>query len=147
MKRVVVIGGGAAGLMAAVAAARNGAEVTVLEKNRQLGRKLMITGKGRCNVTNTASLQEFIKNIPGNGRFLYSAFSNFFNWDIRSFLEELDVPLKEERGGRVFPVSDKAIDVVNAFERELRRLAVRIAYEEEAVEVKTDKGRVTGVYT
>ena len=147
MKRVVVIGGGAAGLMAAVAAARKGAEVTVLEKNRQLGRKLMITGKGRCNVTNTAPLQEFIKNIPGNGRFLYSAFSNFFNWDIRSFLEELNVPLKEERGGRVFPVSDKAIDVVNAFERELRRLAVRIVYEEEAVEVKTDKGRVTGVYT
>ena len=147
MKKVVIIGGGAAGLMAAAAAAQKGAEVTLLEKNRQLGRKLMITGKGRCNVTNTANLQEFIKNIPGNGRFLYSAFSHFFNWDIRSFLEEQNVPLKEERGGRVFPVSDKAIDVVAAFERELRRLAVRIVYNEDALELKIADGKVIGVYT
>ena len=117
MRKVIVVGGGAAGLMAAVSAAQNGAEVMLLEKNNRLGKKLLITGKGRCNVTNTASLQEFVKNIPGNGRFLYSVFSKFFNWDIRSFFEELDVPLKEERGGRIFPVSDKAIDIVNAFEK------------------------------
>ena len=117
MRKVIVVGGGAAGLMAAVSAAQNGAEVMLLEKNNRLGKKLLITGKGRCNVTNTAPLQEFVKNIPGNGRFLYSVFSKFFNWDIRSFFEELDVPLKEERGGRIFPVSDKAIDIVNAFEK------------------------------
>ena len=100
------------------------------EKNNRLGKKLLITGKGRCNVTNTAPLQEFVKNIPGNGRFLYSVFSKFFNWDIRSFFEELDVPLKEERGGRIFPVSDKAIDIVNAFEKILHRLAVQIKLNE-----------------
>ena len=85
MRKVIVVGGGAAGLMAAVSAAQNGAEVMLLEKNNRLGKKLLITGKGRCNVTNTAPLQEFVKNIPGNGRFLYSVFSKFFNWDIRSF--------------------------------------------------------------
>ena len=126
MRKVIVVGGGAAGLMAAVSAAQNGAEVMLLEKNNRLGKKLLITGKGRCNVTNTAPLQAFVKNIPGNGRFLYSVFSKFFNWDIRSFFEELDVPLKEERGGRIFPVSDKAIDIVNAFEKILHRLAVQI---------------------
>lgn len=87
MRKVIVVGGGAAGLMAAVSAAQNGAEVMLLEKNNRLGKKLLITGKGRCNVTNTAPLQEFVKNIPGNGRFLYSVFSKFFNWDIRSFLK------------------------------------------------------------
>ena len=136
MQKVIVIGGGAAGLMAAVTAAQNGAEVLLLEKNDRLGKKLLITGKGRCNVTNTAPLQDFVKNIPGNGRFLYSVFSKFFNWDTWSFFEELNVPLKEERGGRVFPVSDKAIDIVNAFVNLLHSLAVQIKYNEDVKEIK-----------
>ncbi len=147
MQKVIVIGGGAAGLMAAVTAAQNGAEVLLVEKNKRLGKKLLITGKGRCNVTNTATLQDFIKNIPGNGKFLYSVFSKFFNWDIRSFFEELDVPLKEERGGRIFPVSDRAMDIVDAFERCLRHLAVQVKCNEAVKDLKVENGTVTGVIT
>lgn len=147
MRKVIVVGGGAAGLMAAVSAAENGAEVLLLEKNKRLGKKLLITGKGRCNVTNTAQLQEFVKNIPGNGRFLYSVFSNFFNWDTRSFFEELDVPLKEERGGRVFPVSDKAIDIVNAFERALQKYAVQVKLNTSVRFLQVENQKITGVIT
>lgn len=147
MQKVIVIGGGAAGLMAAVTAAQNGAEVLLLERNDRLGKKLLITGKGRCNVTNTAPLQDFVKNIPGNGRFLYSVFSKFFNWDTWSFFEELNVPLKEERGGRVFPVSDKAIDIVNAFVNLLYSLAVQIKYNEDVKEIKVENNKAVGVVT
>ncbi len=114
MSRVIVVGGGAAGLLAAGTAAQYGAEVIVLERNTRPARKVMITGKGRCNVTNACDMQETIANIPTNGRFLYSALSSFGSDDIRALLEEQRVPTKVERGNRVFPVSDKAVDVVDA---------------------------------
>ena len=107
-KKVVVIGAGASGLFAAGIAAANGAEVVLIEKNDKPGRKLMITGKGRCNLTNnTQDLSELIKAVPTNGRFLYSAFSSFMPIDTMDFFEGLGVPLKTERGNRVFPVSDR----------------------------------------
>ena len=112
--------------MAAVQAARFGKSVAVFERNVNIGRKLRITGKGRCNVTNNSSVQEHLNNIPVNPRFLYSAFSNFEPADTMAFFEELGVPLKTERGNRVFPVSDKAEDIVDAFEREMKRLNVKI---------------------
>ncbi|MBQ6380381.1 MAG: NAD(P)/FAD-dependent oxidoreductase [Clostridia bacterium] len=115
MPKLIVIGGGAAGLMAAGTAIKNGATVTVIEKNEKPGRKLMITGKGRCNVTNNcADIAELIQNVPTNGRFLYSAFSAFMPADTMALFESLGVPLKTERGNRVFPVSDKASDIVDA---------------------------------
>lgn len=126
MTDTIIIGGGAAGSFAAIQAARLGKSVTLFEKNRQIGRKLRITGKGRCNVTNNCNVQELINNIPVNPRFLYSAFSAFSPADTMAFFEELGVPLKTERGSRVFPVSDKAEDIVNALDRELKRLGVKI---------------------
>lgn len=126
MTDTIIVGAGAAGCMAAVQAARLGKTVTMFEKNDHIGRKLRITGKGRCNVTNNSAMQEHMNNIPVNPRFLYSAFSNFDASDTMSFFEELGVPLKTERGNRVFPVSDKAEDIVNALSRELKRLGVRI---------------------
>ncbi len=111
---VIVIGGGAAGMMAAGTAASYGAETLLIEKNDKLGKKLFITGKGRCNVTNSAPISEFMEQIPGDGRFLYSAFSAFSNQDMRDFLERSGVKTKVERGGRVFPESDKSSDVVRA---------------------------------
>lgn len=122
---VIVVGGGAAGMTAAVAAAENGADVLIVEKNERMGRKLAITGKGRCNVTNSCGMDTLMENIPNNGRFLYSAFSRFMPSDTIAFFEELGVPLKTERGRRVFPVSDKAADIVNALTERLRQLNVR----------------------
>lgn len=113
----LVIGGGAAGLMAAGFAARNGMQVTVLERNPRMARKVMITGKGRCNVTNNCAVDEFIANVPGNGRFLYSSLSAFTPQDLMALLEEQGLQLKTERGNRVFPCSDKAVDVVDALVR------------------------------
>lgn len=118
VKKVIVIGAGAAGTMAAGVAAQNGAEVVLLERNEKIARKVMITGKGRCNVTNNVTdTQEFISNIPGNGRFLYGAFSSFNSQDTIDFFESYGVPLKVERGNRVFPVSDKAVDIVDALNK------------------------------
>ena len=144
MSEVVVIGGGAAGMMAAVTAARQGAAVTLLEPNERLGKKLNITGKGRCNVTNDCDQETLMANIPGNGRFLYSALTRFTPQDAMAFFEGLGVPLKVERGNRVFPVSDRSFDISGALERELRRLKVRIL-RERAVEIVTEEDRVTGV--
>jgi len=126
MRRIVVIGGGAGGMLAAGRAAECGAKVVLLERNSILGKKLRITGKGRGNVTNTADLEDFVAAFGSNGKFLYSAFSQFSNHDLIEFLERLGVPTKVERGGRVFPVSDRASDVAEALERWLRKLKVDI---------------------
>lgn len=144
MKKVIVIGGGASGLMAAGIAGKN-ADVLVLEKNDRVGRKLAITGKGRCNVTNSADISEFIENTPGNGRFLYSAFYSFTNDDTINFFNKLGVETKVERGGRVFPISDSAKDIVNALSRVLRENDVKIRYNVVAKEVITENGKVAGV--
>ena len=109
-KKIVVIGGGAAGMMAALSAAEQGAQVTLLEPNERLGKKLNITGKGRCNVTNNTDIEGLLANIPRNGKFLYGAFNRFNSADVMAFFEKLGVPLKTERGNRVFPVSDSAFD-------------------------------------
>ena len=143
-KSIVVIGGGAAGLMAAITAARQGAQVTLLEPNERLGKKVNITGKGRCNVTNDCDRETLLANIPGNGRFLYGALTRFTPQDTMAFFRELGVPLKVERGNRVFPVSDSAFDITNALERELKRRRVRWA-RDRALHIKTENGAVTAV--
>lgn len=120
--KVIVIGGGPAGMMAAITAKKSNNEVTLLEKNATLGKKLSITGKGRCNITSSLeNMDDFIKNTPGNGKFLYSSFRNFTNKDI---IKLLDITTKVERGNRIFPVSDKAQDVVNAFEKQLKGVKI-----------------------
>ena len=143
-KKIVVVGGGAAGMMAAICAAEQGAEVTLLEPNERLGKKLNITGKGRCNVTNNADLETLLANIPKNGKFLYSAFSQFDGRDAMAFFEKLGVPLKTERGSRVFPVSDRAFDISGALERRLKALKVTLR-RERAVSLEIKEGVIRGV--
>ena len=126
MNDVIVIGGGAAGCMAALAAAERGASVTLLERNPKLGRKLYITGKGRCNVTNDCSVQEVLQNVPHNSRFLTSAVTRFPPEQVKQFFESRGVPLKTERGNRVFPQSDHAADIIDALLLALRRARVSI---------------------
>ena len=143
-RKVIVIGGGAAGMMAAISAARYGAGVTLFEKNDRLGKKLRITGKGRCNLTNDCDTQEFLKNVPTNPRFLYGALNRFSTEDTKEFFESLGVPLKTERGKRVFPVSDKAQDIVDALARGCRESGVSIVYEK-VKSLISDNGSVIGV--
>ncbi len=146
-KKVIIIGAGAAGTLAAGSAAENGADVLLLERNEKIARKVLITGKGRCNVTNNVSdVQSFIQNIPGNGRFLYSAFSNFDNHDVMNFFEDYGVPLKVERGDRVFPVSDKAMDIVDALNRYITQSGVQ-RKTERVTELIVENGAVCGVKT
>lgn len=142
---LIVIGAGAAGLLAAGMAARSGAKVVLLEKNDRPGKKLLITGKGRCNLTNIAEIPELIKNMPGNGSFLYSSFHQFDNRNVIRFFEDLGVATKVERGGRVFPVSDKAADVVGALERFVRQSGVEIRYRAPVAAINVATGRVKGV--
>lgn len=143
-KKIVVIGGGAAGMMAALSAAEQGTQVTLLEPNERLGKKLNITGKGRCNVTNNTDIEGLLANIPRNGKFLYSAFNRFNSADAMGFFEKLGVPLKTERGNRVFPVSDSAFDISAALERRLKALKVQVL-RDRASALKIEDGAVCGV--
>ena len=143
-KQIVVVGGGAAGMMAAISAAERGAAVTLLEPGERLGKKLNITGKGRCNVTNNADAATLLANVPRNGKFLYSTFSRFDGRDAMAFFEGLGVPLKTERGSRVFPVSDRSFDISGALERRLRKLRVAIV-RDRAAALETENGAVIAV--
>jgi len=145
MKKIIVIGGGAAGMMAAVSASQHGGQVTVLEKMAVLGRKLSITGKGRCNITNIADKQTIIKNIPGNGSFIYSALHSFGNEDIIDFLHSQGVMTKVERGGRVFPISDNAKDVVGAFQKAFEQRNVQVVTGQGVKRILVHDGKVRGV--
>ena len=148
MKKVLVIGGGAAGMMAAVFAARGGREVHVFEKNEKLGKKLSITGKGRCNITNAGDMDTLFSSVISNPKFLYSAFYGFTNEQTIAFFEELGVPVKIERGNRVFPVSDHSSDVIGALSREMNRLGVEVHLHAEVEKILTDREdpeRIRGV--
>lgn len=144
-KRVIVIGGGASGMMAAITAAENGADVTLLEKNDRLGKKILITGKGRCNVTTDKDTTEIISSFVHNGKFLYTALSSFSNQQVKYFFEEAGVPLKVERGERVFPVSDQSKDIVNAMRRKMQDAGVDVWLNATVKEVLVEDGCAVGV--
>ncbi len=139
------------GMMAAITAKQNGNQVILLEKMKSLGRKLLITGKGRCNITSSLDMEEFIKNTPGNGKFLYSCYQNYTNQDIIQFLEEQGLKVKEERGNRIFPITDKSQDVLHCFTKKLKELEVEIKYNTKVTQILFEQQegtkRVTGVKT
>ena len=144
--KVIVIGGGPAGMIAAISSAKSENKVILIEKNDILGKKMLITGKGRCNITSSLDMDEFIKNIPGNGKFLYSSFQNFTNQDIINLLKENGLEVKQERGNRIFPVTDKAQSVVDCFERGIKKYPnIEIKLNTEVKEICTENGAVTGV--
>ena len=145
MSKVIVVGGGASGMMAAYSAASLGHEVILLEKNEKLGKKIYITGKGRCNLTNANDLDTFMKNIPTNPKFLYSAFSCFFNQDMMNLMNENGCDIKIERGNRVFPVSDHASDVTKALEKLMKEYHVDIRLNEEVDDILVNKNKIVGV--
>ncbi len=140
MTRVLVIGGGAAGMLAAITAARNGAQVVIFEKNEKLGKKLFITGKGRCNVTNACDRNDLFRNVTANSRFLFSAFDSFDNVALMDFFENLGLKLKIERGKRVFPESDRSSDVIKALKCEIERLGIDVRYNTEVSGLSCDEG-------
>lgn len=144
---VIIIGGGASGMLAAGSAAENGARVLLLERNKFLGKKLRITGKGRCNLTNTCETADFVESYGKNGKFLYRAFTEFSNHDLVRFFNDQGVATKEERGGRIFPASDKAVDVVKALERYMNTHSVSIMFNARVSDIATDpeSNTVTGV--
>lgn len=149
--KVVIIGGGPAGMMAAISAAQKGDKVILIEKMKTLGRKLLITGKGRCNITSSLPMEEFIKNTPGNGMFLYSCYQNYTNKDIIQFLKQQGLEVKEERGNRIFPITDKSQDVLNCFIKKMKELKIEIIYQTKAEEIKIEEKngekKVIGVKT
>jgi predicted Rossmann fold flavoprotein len=142
---VIVIGGGPAGMIAAGTAASMGKLTMLIEKNEKLGKKLFITGKGRCNVTNSADFDEFMKNIPKNSKFFYSSFNSFSNYDLIELLESLGLKTKVERGGRVFPESDKSSDVIKALERYLNKYNVEVKLNRKLLGMRQEDGAVSGV--
>lgn len=143
--KVVVIGGGPAGMMSAITSAENGNKVILIEKMQSLGRKLLITGKGRCNITSSLSMDEFIKNTPGNGMFLYSVYKNYTNTDIIDFLKKQGLEVKEERGNRIFPITDKSQDVLKCFTKRLKELNVEILLNQKVSEILVKDENVIGV--
>ena len=147
MPRVIVVGGGPAGMMSAITAAENGNDVTIIEKMPSFGRKLLITGKGRCNITSSLYMSEFIKNTPGNGQFLYSAFQNYTNKDIIEFLKRQGLEVKEERGNRIFPVTDKSIDVLNCFKKRIDELKIKYKLDTRVEKILIKNNEVLGVRT
>ena len=138
MNKVIVIGGGPAGMMAAITAKENKNDVLIIEKNNQLGKKLLITGKGRCNITSSLEMDDFIKNTPGNGMFLYSAYQQYTNKDIIQFLKQQGLEVKEERGNRIFPVTDKSVDVLKCFTKRIKELGIDIKYNTKVEEILTE---------
>lgn len=144
--KVIIVGGGPAGIIAAIASAQKGDNVILLEKNKSLGKKLLITGKGRCNITSSLNIDEFVQNVPGNGRFLYSAFHNFTNLDIIEILEKNGVKVKEERGNRIFPVSDNSEDVLKALISETKKYKnLEIRTNQDVKELITENNEIKGV--
>ena len=147
MPKVVVIGGGPAGMMAAITAAENGNEVIIIEKMPSFGKKLLITGKGRCNITSSLYMSEFIKNTPGNGKFLYSAFQNYTNTDIIEFQKKQGLEVKEERGNRIFPVTDKSIDVLKCFTNRIQELNIQCKFNTTVEKILIQNEQVMAVRT
>lgn len=141
MSHVIVVGGGAAGMFAAIAAAKNGHQVTLYEKNEKLGKKIFITGKGRCNITNAADMEELFDAVVTNSKFLYSSFYGYTNQNVIDFFEDAGVPVKIERGNRVFPISDHSSDVIRALEREMKKVGVKVCLNTEVKSVEAEKGK------
>jgi hypothetical protein len=146
-EKIIVIGGGAGGMMAAGRAAERGAHVILLEKTRKLGQKILISGKTRCNLTNVRDLDRFISMYGPNGRFLYRAFQHFFHDDLVTFLKRYGIETKIERGGRIFPASDNAADVVSAFKKYLNNYGVHIKTHVMVTAIQVTNGKITGVET
>ena len=145
MSHVIVVGGGAAGMFAAIAAAKNGHQVTLYEKNEKLGKKIFITGKGRCNITNAADMEELFDAVVTNSTFLYSSFYGYTNQNVIDFFEDAGVPVKIERGNRVFPISDHSSDVIRALEREMKKVGVKVCLNTEVKSVEAEKGKFNKV--
>ena len=145
MSHVIVVGGGAAGMFAASAAAKNGHQVTLYEKNEKLGKKIFITGKGRCNITNAADMEELFDAVVTNSKFLYSSFYGYTNQNVIDFFEDAGVPVKIERGNRVFPISDHSSDVIRALEREMKKVGVKVCLNTEVKSVEAEKGKFNKV--
>lgn len=145
MSHVIVVGGGAAGMFAAIAAAKNGHQVTLYEKNEKLGKKIFITGKGRCNITNAADMEELFDAVVTNSKFLYSSFYDYTNQNVIDFFEDAGVPVKIERGNRVFPISDHSSDVIRALEREMKKVGVKVCLNTEVKSVEAEKGKFNKV--
>lgn len=143
--KIAVIGGGPAGMISAITASKLGGDVILFEKMRSVGRKLSITGKGRCNITNASDMTEIMNNIPGNPKFLYSVFSEFDNMDVIKFFNDIGVATKVERGNRVFPVSDKALEVVDKLKKEMDRCKVKVIVNSPVKKIVVEDGKIVGV--